>query len=64
MAYKSKLYQLIVYSSSSVVSVESGSNSVRDSDVDSGNCCSESTDPISDSLPNLYSKLNVFLSKS
>jgi len=54
---KSELCQLMVYSSSS-------GNSDGGSRVGGGNCCSESTDPISDSLYDLYSELDFFLCKS
>ena len=32
--------------------------------VDGSNCCSESIDPMLDLLPDLYSKLNIFLYKA
>ena len=59
IAYKSKSFQLIVYGGDVVVGVESS----RDG-VDSSNWYSESTDPMLYLLPNSYSELDVFLSKS
>jgi len=50
----------MVYSSSSVI----GDDSDSDSDTGGGDWLLESTDPILDLLPDLYSNSNVFLCKS
>ena len=62
--YNSKSCQLMVYSSGSVVGIKSSSEGNRGSEVDSGDCCLESTNSVLDLLPNSYSKLDVFLYKS
>jgi len=43
--------------------VNTDSKSDRGGRVDGSNCCSESTDPVSDLLSNLYSELDIFLCK-
>jgi len=53
-----------VYGGSGVIGIESGSNDNESSGVDGGDCCLESIDSVSDSLPDLYSELNIFLYKS
>jgi len=63
MACSSESCQLMVYSSSGVVGIESGSNSNRGSGIGSSDCYLESTDSILDSLSDLYSKLDIFLCK-
>ena len=61
MTCNSKSYQLIVYGSSDVVGVENDSEDDGGSRVGGDNCCLESTDSVSDSLPDSYSKLDIFL---
>jgi len=53
----------MMYSGGVVVSVESGGDSDGSSEVGGGDCCSESTDSVSNSLSNSYSELDVFLCK-
>ena len=53
----------MVYDSGSVGSDDDG-ESDRSGRMDGSDCCSESADPVLDSLPNSYSKLDVFLYKS
>jgi len=41
-----------------------GSDGDGDGEIGSGDCCLESTNSMSDSLPNLFSKLYILLYKS
>jgi len=50
----------MVYGGGGIGSSNNNDESDRDSRVGSGDCYSESADSVLDSLPNSYSKLNIF----
>ena len=39
---------------------DNGDKGNGDDEIDSSDCCLESTDPVLGLLPNLYSELNIF----
>ena len=56
-------YWLIVYSGSSIVGDDGGGDSNMSSSVGSNNWLSESTNPMLDLFPGLYSDSNIFFCK-
>ena len=50
----------MMYGGNGNVSVESGGNNDRGSGISGGDCYLESTDPVLNSLSNLYSEIDVF----